>query len=318
MSKFIDAIIDEARESTENVDFGTETGLTEEELVKFINQALNRLHSKIVKQHPQVFQAEKTYNIVANQESYSIPAHKSHLKNRVSQVEYSSTSDTEDLYKLYPTTLSNRATGSEGHPSNYIRRSGSIYLVPTPKTSQGLLRLTYVPLVEQMDKRRGAISAVTTSGSGITNLEITYVNGTEVDAAELAKRSRITVVDKYGNIKMENILLESISSSVSYDATLNIDSSFTFEDGETITTDDYIVSGAYTTTHLPDELGPEVERYIQTYVEYKILQRESSVDSGEMFQVLAEIESDIVDSYADIEDDTMNIPEINDDFEDWI
>lgn len=317
MSKYIDAIIDEARESTENADFGTETGITEEEIVKFINQAVNRLHSKIVKEHPSVFSAEKTFTIVADQESYSIPAHKAYLKNKVSMVEYSTSTDTDDLYKLYPKTLSRRDTGADGHPCEYIRRAGSIILVPTPSVAGGILRLTYVPKAIQMDKRRGAISAVTTSGSGITNLEVTYSNGTVVDPAELAKRSRITVVDKYGNIKMENILLESISSSVSYDATLDIDSSFTFQTGETITTNDYIISGGYATTHLPDDMGPEVERYIQTYVEYKIQQRESSVDSQEMFQVLAQIEDDIVSSYADMGDDVMNIPETNDDYGDW-
>jgi hypothetical protein len=317
MSKLIDAIIDEARESTENETFDDEVGLSEEEIIKFVNQAVNRLHSKIVAQHPHIFQAEKTFNIVGGQESYSIPSHKAYLSNKVSAVEFSSTSSTDDLYPLYPTVLRNRDTGAEGDPSRYIRRSGSIYLVPTPIASNGLLRLTYTPKAKQLDKRRGLIKAVTTSGSGITNLEVNYVNGSTVDLAQLTKRTRITVVDKYGNIKMENVLIEGATSSASYDATITVDSSFTFEDGETISVDDYIISGAYSTTHLPDELGPEVERYIQAYVEYKILARDSSVDSQEMFQVLGEIEADIIASYADISDDTMEIPEINNDQEDW-
>lgn len=317
MSKFIDAIIDEARESTENESFDAEVGLTEEEIIKFINQAVNRLHSKIVAQHPSIFQEEKTFSIVGGQESYSIPSHKAYLKNKVSSVEYSPTSSTDDLYPLYPTVLRNRDTGAEGDPCRYIRRSGSIYLLPTPISSNGLLRLTYTPKAMQMDKRRGLIKAVTTSGSTITNLEINYVNGSTVDLTELRKRTRISVVDKYGNIKMENVLVSGITSSASYDATVTVDSSFTFESGETISVDDYIISGPYATTHLPDELGPEVERYIQAYVEYKILARDSSVDSQEMFSVLAEIENDIVGSYADVSDDTMEVPEINNDQEDW-
>ena len=124
-------------------------------------------------------------------------------------------------------------------------------------------------------------------------------------------------VDKYGNIKMENVLIEGSTTSATYDLTLTVDSSFEFENGETIAVDDYVISGGYATTHLPDELGPEVERYIQAYVEYKILARDSSVDSQEAFQVLAEIEDDIIGSYADISDDTMEIPDINNDQEDW-
>ena len=77
---------------------------------------------------------------------------------------------------------------------------------------------------------------------------------------------------------------------------------------------DYVISGDYSTTHL--EWMPEVERYLQAYVEYKILKRDSSVDSQEAFAELAEIESDILDSYAELSDDILEIPEIND-TEEW-
>jgi hypothetical protein len=316
MSKFIDAIIDEARESTENETFDNEVGLTEEEIVKFVNQGLNRLHSKIVAQHPQVFVETYEVSCSADQEAYSIPAHKAFLKNKISQVEYSPDSTAANYYPLDATVLKNRDNGSSGDPTHYIRRGGEILLLPTPSSSAGKLRLTYIPKAKQMDKRRGLIKAVTTSGSNITNLEVNYVNGSTVDLAQLTKRTRISVVDKYGNIKMENVLIEGATSSASYDATITVDSSFEFASGETIAVDDYIISGAYATTHLQDEVGPEVERYIQAYVEYKILHRDSSVDSQEMFQVLAEIEADIIAAYAEISDDILMIPEINPD--DWL
>lgn len=316
MSKLIDAIIDEARESTENEEYGQEIGLTEEEIIKFANQALNRLHSKVVAQHPQVFVETTELDIVANQENYSIPAHKAFLKNKVSQVEYSPDGTANNYYVLDATVLKNRDTGSDGDPTHYIRRGGELLLLPTPNNSNGKLRLTYIPKAKQMDKRRGLIKAATTSGSNITNLEVNYVNGSTVDLAELSKRTRITVVDKYGNIKMENVLVEGVTSSATYDATITVDSSFEFASGETISVDDYIISGAFSTTHLQDEVGPEVERYLQAYIEYKILHRDSSVDSQEAFQILAEIESDVIASYAEISDDIINIPEINPD--DWL
>jgi hypothetical protein len=208
--------------------------------------------------------------------------------------------------------LRQRDSGADGYPDSYIRRGGEILLLPTPTDSNGLLRITYIRKIKKMDKRRGLVQAVTldSNTSTITNLEIDYVNGDTVDSTQLNKDSRVCVVDKYGNIKMENILLSSISTSVSYDATLEIDSSFTYQSGETISTGDYVVSGEYTTTHF--ELGPEVERYVQCFVEYKILKRDSSVDSQEAFQELAEIENDIISSYADISDDITDIPDIND------
>jgi len=309
MAKYIDAIIDEARESTENEEFSEVVGITEEEIVKFINQAQNRLHSKIVAQHPQVFIEDYIVSIVADQEAYSLPSHKAFLKNKISSVEYSSSSLVADYSVLDPTVLKNRYSGSSSTPCNYIRRSGAILLVPVPNVSQGSLRLAYVTKLKRIDKRRGKVKAVTTASSQITNLEITYPNSSTIDPAQLNKDTRFTVVDKYGTVKMENVLLSAISASASYDATLEVDSSFTYAATESIAVDDFIIPGAYSTTHL--ELGPEVERYIQLYVEYKILKRDSSADSQEAFQELAEIEDDIIAIYSEMNDDIITIPDIN-------
>lgn len=314
MSKLIDYLIDDARESTENEEFDGIIGLTEEEIVKFINQAINRLHSKIVAQHPQVFVATHETSIIGNKENYTIPSHKAYLKNKISQVDYSSTSFSKDYYPLKPTALYNRETGTSGDPDKYIRRGGEILLVPTPYTSKGKLRLTYIPKAKQLNKRRGVVQAVTLSSGTISNLEIGYVNGSSVDSKQLRSQTRFTVVDKYGNIKMENVLLSSIEASSSFDATLSVDPSFTYNDAEIISVGDYVVPGAYSSSHF--DLGDEVERYIQLYTEFKILKRDSSADSQEAFQELAEIETDIIDSYKEMSDDIINIPNINED-DDW-
>lgn len=317
MSKLIDYIIDEVRETADNEDFSDTVGLTEEEILKFLNDGAYRLHSKIIAQHASVFVDEKISTIVANQEAYTLPVN-AHLSNRVTQVEYSFDSDTDSYFPLRPASLYNRRSGAKGDPNNYIRKSGSILLLPTPETTGGSLRISYTKKARRMDKRRGLVKAVTLDGSAITNLEINYVNGTTVDSTELGKRSYVTVVDQFGNIKMDNVLLSSIDASGSYDATLTSDSSHTYESGETIAVGDYVVSGAYTSTH--PELGEEVERYLQAYAVWKVLKRDSSVDSGEAIQELAEIEGDILASYADLGDDIQEIPVINDDdsFNDWM
>lgn len=311
MSKLLDYLIDEVRESTENESYDDTVGLSEEEIVKFFNQGLNRLHSKIVAQHPQVFVETYEVDIVADQEAYTIPEHKAYLKNKISQVDYKHRSS-DDYFPLDATVLRNRATGTSGYTSHYVRRGGEILLIPTPDTSQGSLRLTYIPKAKQLEKRRGIVTAVTTASSAITSLEIDYINGTSVDNTALNKNTRFTVVDKYGNIKMENVLLSSVSASATYDATLDVDASFTYGSTESISVGDYIIPGAYATSHFT--LGPEVERYLQSYVEVKILKRDSSVDSQEAFQELAAIENDIIESYAEMSDDIIGIPEIN---EDW-
>lgn len=314
MSKLVDYLIDSVRESTENEEFDSNTGLTEEEVLKFLNQAQYRLHSRIVSAHPQVFTKEYSFTATAGTESYDLE-HDTFLSNKITNVEYSSTGLSDDYVKLDRISPHNRRSGAEGNPDSYFTRSDKIYLKPTPTTSTGTLRVTSTRRIKGLDKRRGTVQAVTIASSVITNLEINYVNGTTVDSTELGKRTRVTVVDKYGTIKMDNILLSSIASSTTYDATLAIDSSFTHESGETITVGDYVLSGDYATTH--SELGPEVERYLETFAEWKMLKRDSSVDSAEAFQELRDLESDIIDSYAEISDDVGFIPNINNDGDWW-
>ena len=313
MSKYINSILTEIRESTENEEFDDTIGLTEEEILKFTNDAIYRLHTRIVAQHPSVFLVEKEVDVVADQEAYSLPF-KTMFKNKVSKVEFSSDGTSDKYYPLRPMSLYRRDPDINGSPEFYIRRSGEILLYPTPQSGTGKLRITYVSKAKRMDKRRCNIVSINGSGTAPTSIEVNYVNGTTVDSAELAKRTRLTVVDKYGNIKMDNILLSSIDASAgANDALLTLDTTnWTPETGEEITTSDFVLSGRYATTHL--EFEEELERYIQAYVIWKVLKRDSSVDSAEAQAELLAMETDIVAAYADISDDITEIEEINNDF----
>lgn len=309
--KLIDYLIDDIRESTDNEDYSSTTGMSEEEIIKFINQAQFRLHSKICSVHPQVFTEEDEQDVVVNTETYDLD-HKAFLQNKVVSVEYSDTGDTDDYAQLGRISPHLRRPASSGTPSNYFIRSNKVYLSPIPDTSRGSIRIIYTRKIKSLDKRRASVEAVTTNGSRqITNLEVNYVNGTDVDNTALLRNTRFCVVDQYGALKMENVLLSEISTSVSYDATLEVDSSFTYLTTESIAVGDYIVPGDYSTTHC--EFVGEVERYIQTFAEWKALKRSSSVDSGEAIEELQALEDDIVKSYAEVSDDINYIPDINGD-----
>ena len=310
MSKYVQGIIDEIRESTENEDFSDEIGLTEEEIIKFINHAQYRLHAKIIAQHPTVFTEVDTQNIVGNQEAYSLPF-KTHLKNRIVTVEYSHDGSTDNYVPLRPDKLYNRDSGSNGHPDRYIRKNGEILLLPIPETSTGSLRITYIRRPLAIDKRRYLISDATPALTAGDTWDVTAVNSTSIDDVEIGKHNRVTIVDAYGNVKASNVLI----SSASVGSGVVLDSSYASVSGETVAQNNYIVPGDFTSTHL--EFTPEVERYIHAYVEWKILKRDSSMDSSEAVQELINMEQEIVDSYADIDgDDIYEIPEINDS-EDW-
>ena len=314
MSKLIDALIFEVRESTENEEFDDNVGLSEEEILKFINDAQYRLHAKITAQHPDVFIEEDIKDVVANQEAYDIDF-KAAFKNKISMIEFSHNGDPQNYFPLDQSTGRNRSSRYEGYPSIYTRRNGQVLLSPVPTTNNGTLRISYTSKIKRLDKRRGVVVAITGTGNVPTALDINYVNGTVVDNKELLKRNRVTVVDKYGSIKMDNILVSDIgASATTNDASINIDNTlFTPKSTEIVEVGDYILSGRYTTTH--SELEEEVERYIQAYASWKVLKRDSSVDSQEAIQELGQIETDIVASYADISDDIMEIPEINEEYD---
>ncbi len=311
MSKYINALINEVRESTENEDYDDSSGISEEEIVKFINQGQNRLHSRIVSSNTSIFVEEQIEVLVANQPSYTLDF-KALIGNKVVSAEYSYDSNLINYSPLDLVSVHSRELGATGTPSAYFVRAGAVFLSPIPNTSTGSLRITYTRKLKSLDKRRGSVGAVTLNSgtSKVTNLEIDYVNGEAIDSTQLSKNTRFCVVDKYGTIKMENILLSSIDSSVSFDAKLSVDTSFTYKTGETIAIGDFIIPGEYASSHL--ELGQEVERYIQTFTEWKLLKRDSSIDSSEAIKELGELERDIIDLYAASSDDIVAIPQIGD------
>lgn len=314
--KFIDSLIDEIREQTENESFTDEVGLSEEEISRFINDAVYRLHEKIIQQHPDVFIEEEVQSVSSGVAEYNIKSN-AFLNNRIAQVEYSHSGLSDDYVPLEPVSLRQRYPGATGHPYFYIRKSDKILLVPTPTDSNATVRISFTRRPMRLGKRRLQVKSVTLDSvtSTITTLEGNYVNGNTVDSTELQKYNFFTVVDKYGSIKMDNIQLSSLDSSANYDITVTPDSTFTYSSGESISVDDYIVAGRYASTHF--QLPESVERYVRAYAEWKVLKRDSSVDSSEALQELAEMEAGIVASYAELSDDIRTIPDIADD-ESWL
>ena len=88
-------------------------------------------------------------------------------------------------------------------------------------------------------------------------------------------------------------------------------------DGESasdILANHYIVGGKDTTTH--GDLPRSVERYLISYCAWKILKRDSSVDSSEAQLELQALIQEIVNSYAMISDDVQYIPQLTS-WDDW-
>jgi hypothetical protein len=303
MSRYVSYLIEDVRESTENEEFSDTFGIKDKEFLRFLNDAQYRIHSLIIQKHPSVFMKESVTSITADQEVYTLPID-TYAGNRVVQVEFSTTGLDTDYYPLRPSSLYRRNKGAIGDPTHYIRKAGTVLLSPVPANSVGSLRITYSHKLPKLDLRRGSVATVVLTSSAITTLTLD-VSTDSVDSTTLDKFTRMTIVDEEGNVQMKNIKFTNADSGT---GVVTIDSAFTFESGETISVGDYVVAGAVSSTHT--ELDDMVERYLIAYATFKILHRDSNVDSDKQQQVLLAMESEIVESFAELTDDITEIPNI--------
>lgn len=302
----VDRLIKQIRRQTENEDSGADFGINTEEFIQYINDAQHRLQSLVTSTHPTAFVTEKICSVIRDQQEYALPD-LALMENKVSTVEYSDTGREDDYYHLEKISLKNRTTYSSAHPMAYIRRSGKILLQPTPDSLTGTIRINYVKRLYDLDVRRGKISTATTSGNSVTLLQLnTSISNPQIDFDKLRDSDYICVCDKDGEIKMRNIPITGIDSAT---GVISIEAGYEFEDGESLSNTDYVVSGRDSVTH--SELPKMCERYLIAYAAWKILKRDSSVDSEEQSAELKVMEDDIVNSFSDIDDDVQRIPVIN-------
>lgn len=313
----VDYVIQDIRNNTDNEDFDEVVGYADEEILRFINDAQNRIHAKIIAQHASAFNEEYSLSTTSGTESYTMP-YNIFLDNKIAMVEWSHSGLSDDYVKLTKVSHTLRTSGADGHPTDYSIKGNKIYLSPVPNLSSGTLRISFIRKPKQLNKRRGTVIATSEcvdSTTAPTYVRINYPNSSTIDPAELERNTRFSIVDKYGQLKMTNLILSSIGAAgttpdlTTYDAQLNIDSSTVFNSGDSIAQGDYIVPGPYATTHL--DVDETVERYIRTYAEYKVLARDSSIDAKASLAELDAIEKEILASYADQSEDVYKIPEIN-------
>ena len=310
MSRRVDRLITHIRKASENETTNSTTDIDDNEIIQYLNEAQHRIQSKIIAQHPRVFIAETTISAVADQEEYDLPSDV-FMASKIISVEYTDDTATDKAYsKLIPGYERDRQSHISGFPCKYIRRDkldsdvGTILLSPRPSNASGTIRVTYLQRIDELDKRRGIVSAVTDSGTAVTALTLDVSGTPPIDSDDLEDHDYFCVVSKTGSIKMRNVQFDSVDTSTGV-VTLT-GSSHTYDTGETIAVGDYVVGGKDSTSH--SRLPRNVERYLIEYAIWKIFKRDSSTDSTEQLQELLAIESDIVESFQEIQEDLVEIP----------
>jgi hypothetical protein len=311
MSRLIDRLIDQVRRQTENEDSSASAGIQDVEFLQYINDAQDRLQSLITATHPMVFVKEQIIPGIIDQEKYDLPKD-AYKQNAITTVEYSPSGNTEDYYHIEQTTIKRRDTAVQGFPVTYVRRSGTILLQPRPQQA-GNLRLNYQKRIDRMDKRRGVVqTAVLGANNTITSLVLDASSSTApLDTSALSEDNYLCICDRDGTPLMRNVEFDSIDAGT---GVVSITNGFTYEDGESLPPGSFVTSGRDSRTHT--ELPRMCERYLISYCAWKIQKRDSSVDYQEQEAELKAMEDDIVNSFADIDDDIKYIPILNH-WSDW-
>lgn len=293
----LELLIDESRRATENVDFTTTSGIDTQQFIRFFNDAQRRIESKLQVLHKRIFTRTQTFSVSAQQELVPIPADV-YLGTRLIHVEYARPAGTNDFYTLKKGQLQERITSIVGEPSFYIRVEDNLILQPIPG-SAGTIRLTYQRKLPRLDIRRGQIETITIVGDQLTALKFDdVVDEPAFDREALIQEEELTIIDRFGKRCIENIRFDDIDEQGNVTLT---GGAHTLIDGQTAAVGDFGVRGGNSTN--VSELAESVERYLLQYVDWKIFKKDSSVDSQEAAQELAQMEDDIVAAYAEPDTD---------------
>lgn len=312
------------RTQTENDEYSNITGIQDSEFESYLNDAQRNIQAAIVKQHPKVFITEKVISVQAGVEKYNIPSD-CFLGNKIFNVEYSPTGNLDDYYVINEDIMKYRSSGVDGSPTRYIRVSGKILLSPVPAES-GKLRINYVRALPDLRFPLGYVESISQNSFDINGVTGTY---STINFSSQNLDKSVTISDiKYDRVySICNGLGEVVKTDIFrkdrtisfHPSNLNVEPTGSSIKTESFTSETnleghYLMPGA-NSTYIPN-IDPSIERYLISYCNWKILKRDSSVDSSEAIQELQLMTDEIVSSYANISDDIQLIPQLNA-WDDW-
>jgi len=295
-------LITVSRRATGNQDWTPTAGVQDEEFLQALNDAQEEIHSIINSLFPTILMTEKYQDVTIGNETYAIPSD-CYMGTRIDNISYSPSGLDQDFYPIRKGSLKERIDGINGNPSFYLRQGSNLIIQPPPQQG-GRLRIVYQKTIPYLDITRGTVDSVTLTTNTITSLVLS--TSVSLDADALNEQPYITVCDKYGNIKMQNIKIDSVSGVT---GVVTITPGFTFESGETIEVGDYVLRGKYSTilSQLPDIC----EKYLLEYCNMRIFVRDSSTDQQEVAALMSKIENTLRMAFSEPDNDPDRIPIID-------
>jgi hypothetical protein len=307
----VEHIIKHVRRQTDNETIGTDQGMSDEEIIRYLNDAQDDIYGDIVNTFRGKFYAQEVIAVSANVASYATPS-KAFMDDQIAMIEWSLTGFDRDYRALKRVTMRERCS-VEGWPSRYAVSNKKIFVWPVPVSPQGNLRVTYNKKVPTMDKRRAQVNVATIALGVLTGLTLKGVSGAAISATEVSGFSNedyLCVVSADGTILCEGIGYTAVSAL----GVVTLSGNHTLLTGETIPTGAYIVLGSYASTH--SEMPDDIENYLMAYAAWAVYKRDSNSDLGPQQQTMVAMKQSILDNYAEMNLDIDWTPEVNTYF-DW-
>jgi hypothetical protein len=298
----VSLLIDDIRRSVESQLAVGGGGISDEEILAYLNSAQYQLYCAIVQKNPDLLLIDESIDIVANQESYDLPSD-THLGTSIRHVWYKYGSGDNDYMKLSQQDTATRRSDLLGDPAYYYERQGStILLTPTPTLSiTGGLRVTYQKQLRRLDIRRGLVDSVGKTSTTLNTVTCDLAPSLSKDSALPANGLRllpnadyICIIDKSGAEVLNSIPIDSYDSTTGI---ITVSSGYTTVLTGVDLNGHYVVVGANSTDNcdFPDET---VERYLFIYARMELLRRQGNPDEvANAIRELASIESNLIDSY---------------------
>lgn len=309
--KSVDEIIKKARYRTKNANFlyvpatgAYSSGISTELFLDFLNDAQDRLQSIITQVNSNLFVNYAEISLVGNQADYEVPDRVFGGTNILS-VSYNSDNNSE----YYTAPLSrgeprNRAM-VKGTPNYYVPYSGKIALGPIPDSSVGRIKVEYYRELDDLDIRRGQLSAA--PGAGAT---IVLAAAPVPDQYQIENSDYICISDRFGNVMMRNgVFLSYNSGTRTITLAANVSTYLVSPYTLALLDKGFITCGKYTTTH--SKLPDVCERYLKTYVQKRVMTSADDTTSMEEDEELVRIENDILTTYHREDRDVRGIPIID-------
>jgi hypothetical protein len=290
LGTYVGDAITAIRRDTRNLDTysaSNQTGISDEDFLRYYNFAQERIYSLIVNTKAKVFLTEEEFTIDGS-ESYSLTGNV-YLKSSISDVKFSHSGEDKDYREIRERDMSYRDFNESSYAKFYSRKNNEIFLSPRVTNTSAKLLVTHRRMIDRVDTRRGQVTARTLSATQLTALTL---NTSSDDATALGSAQILCVCNKYGVPQMINIPITSYDSGT---GVVTLDA-YTFAAGETVAVGDYVTIGEFTRTHT--ELPRSVERYLELYTAEKIFGRDSNNDIADIREERIEVEKEIIQSYA--------------------